>query len=142
MASHPTCIDSGRVVPTSGARGKAGAMTPFKTFVNRYFYFAMSLLIAAVVAWGFSHTVNDNLFHPAMPRPLILWFHAAAFSTWVAFFIFQTTLVRTHNVKWHRFFGWFGAGLGTVMVPLGITTAIIMARFDTYRLHEPGGDAF
>jgi hypothetical protein len=119
-----------------------GSITPLKGLVSRNFYLAMSLLIAAVVVWGFSHTVNDNLFHPAVPRPLILWFHAAAFSTWAAFFIFQATLVRTHNVKWHRFFGWFGAGLGTVMVPLGITTAIIMARFDTYRLHEPGGDAF
>jgi hypothetical protein len=41
----------------------------------------MSLLIAAMVAWGFSHTINDNLFHPAVPRPILLWFHAVAFSS-------------------------------------------------------------
>ncbi|MEI9967448.1 MAG: hypothetical protein WDM87_02050 [Terracidiphilus sp.] len=110
--------------------------------VDKYFYFAMSLLVAGIVVSGFGQTVNGNLIHPSVPRPLILWFHAAAFSAWVIFFIFQSALVRTHNVKWHRFFGWFGAGLGATMVLLGITTAIIMGRFDTYVKHEPGSDAF
>ena len=117
-------------------------MTLLKGVVNKYFYLSMSLLIAAIVVYGFSHTVNDNLFHPAVPRPFLLWIHGSAFSLWVVFLIFQSTLVRTHNVKWHRFFGWFGAALATAMVPLGITTAIIMGRFDTYQLHEPGSDGF
>ena len=110
--------------------------------VDKYFYFAMGLLAAAIVIWGFSHTVNDNLFHATVPRPLILWFHGGVFSAWIAFFIFQSGLVRTHNVKWHRFFGWFGVGLGAAMIPLGITTSIIMGRFDTLVKHEPGSDAF
>jgi len=50
--------------------------------------------------------------------------------------------VRTHNVKLHRFFGWFGAGLATVMVVLGFVIAVIMARFDWYTLHETGTDVF
>lgn len=112
------------------------------SLLDRYFYFAMSLAIVAIVAWGFSHTIDENLLHPAVPRPLILWFHGAAFSLWVLFFIFQSALVRTRNVKWHRFFGWFGAALGTVMVPLGITTAIVMTRFETDRLHETGRALF
>jgi hypothetical protein len=64
--------------------------------------------------------VNENLFHPALPRPFLLWIHGAAFSGWVAFYLFQSALVRTHNVIWHRFFGWFGAGLATLMVALGL----------------------
>jgi hypothetical protein len=36
--------------------------------LDKYFYFAMSLLIAAIVVAGFSRTVNQNLFHPAIPR--------------------------------------------------------------------------
>src|SRR5208282_2031591 len=113
-----------------------------KRWVCRYFYFVMSLLLAAIVAWGFSRTINDNLFHPAVPRPLLLWIHGTAFSAWVAFFIAQSTLVRVHKVSWHRFMGWFGAGLATLMVPLGIVIAIVMARFDTFQLHETGQDAF
>jgi hypothetical protein len=55
---------------------------------------------------------------------------------------FQSTLVRVHKVSWHRFLGWFGAGLATMMVPLGTATAIIMARFDAVQLHQSGTDAF
>lgn len=113
-----------------------------RRILDKYFYFAMSLLFPVIVISGFSRTVNASLFHAAPPRPLILWFHGAAFSGWVAFYIFQSALVRTRNVKWHRFFGWFGVGLGATMVPLGTATAIVMARFDTYRLHQPGAEAF
>jgi len=110
--------------------------------VQRYFYFAMSLLLAAIVVSGFKRTVNDNLFHPAVPRPFILWIHASAFVGWVIFFICQSALVRVRKVSWHRSIGWFGAGLATVMVPLGVATAIVMDRFDTVQLHQSDGNAF
>jgi len=117
-------------------------MTQIKGFLSRYFYFCMSLLIAALVVGGFSRTVGAGLFHAAVPRPLLLWIHGAAFASWVTFFIAQSTLVRIHKVSWHRFLGWFGAGLATVMVPLGIATSIIMTRFDTVQLHQSGVDSF
>jgi hypothetical protein len=104
-------------------------------FLNKYFYFCMSLLVVAVVAYGFSHTVNDNLLHATPPRPWILWLHGAVFSGWLAFFIFQSALVRTHNVKLHRLTGWFGAGLGVLISVLGIWTAIIMHRFFFTHFH-------
>ena len=110
--------------------------------VDKYFYFAMSLLLAGIVVYGFGQTVDHNLIHATPPRPLLLWFHGAVFSTWVAFFIFQSALVRTRNVKLHRLLGWFGAALGTAMIVLGVAVAIVMVRFDTRTLHEPGGDAF
>ena len=121
---------------------------PVRTFarpgglLDRYFYFAMALLVLAIVVSGFSKTVNESLFHPAVPRPRILWIHAAVFFAWVLFFLLQTTLVRTRNVRWHRFFGWFGAGLGAAMVTLGIATAIAMGRFDASVLHQPGTEPF
>lgn len=108
----------------------------------RYFYFAMSLVVAAVVVAGFKRTVNQNLFHAAIPRPFLLWIHGAAFAGWVLFFICQSALIRVGKVSWHRSIGWFGAGLATVMVPLGVITSIIMARFDTVRLHQNQSDAY
>jgi hypothetical protein len=121
--------------PASPVVGRGGLL-------DRYFYFAMSLLVAAIVVCGFSRSINDNLIHPAIPRPGILWFHAVAFFGWVVFFIVQSTLIRTHHVRWHRALGWFGVALGTAMVPLGVTTAIVMARFDTARLHMADAGAF
>jgi hypothetical protein len=133
-----------RVVAAISPKRKLGAttFTGRNGILCRYFYFAMSLLLAAIVVSGFKRTVNDNLFHPAVPRPFILWIHASAFTLWVIFFISQSTLVRVHKVSWHRSMGWFGAGLATVMVPLGVATAIVMARFDMVQLHLPGADAF
>lgn len=110
--------------------------------LDKYFYFAMSLLIAAIVVAGFSRTVNQNLLHPAVPRPFLLWIHAAAFSLWIAFYILQSALVRVRKVKLHRLLGWFGAGLAVVMVVLGFTIAIIMGRFDKHVLRLPGADTF
>jgi len=124
-----------------GTRTKSTS-TQLKTFLNRYFYFSMSLLFAALVVWGFSRTVNNNLFHANPPRPFLLWIHGTAFSSWVVFFIAQSALVRVHKVNWHRFLGWFGAGLATVMVPLGVAIAIIMTRFDTLQLHQKDAAPF
>ena len=130
--------------PAVGARIEKEASTanPLKTFLSKYFYFCMSLVLAALVVWGFSRTVDANLFHGNPPRPLLLWIHGTAFSAWIVFFILQSTLVRTRKVSVHRFLGWFGAGLATAMVVLGITIAIVMARFDTAVLHQKGADAF
>ncbi len=89
----------------------------------------MSLLIAAVVIYGFSHTVEHNLIHPAILRPLVLYIHAVIFSGWVIIYILQSTLVRLRNVKLHQRLGWLGAVIGIAIPPLGIATAITMARF-------------
>jgi hypothetical protein len=102
----------------------------------------MALALAGLVIWGFSRTVDTNLFHASPPRPFLLWMHAAAFSTWIVFFIVQCSLVRTRKVSWHRTVGWFGVGLAMVMVALGFTISVVMARFDTYVLRQKGADAF
>lgn len=110
--------------------------------LDRYFYFAMSLVAAALVILGFGPTANEKLFHPAIPPPRILWLHGAVFSSWLIFLILQSGLVRMRNVKWHRSIGWVGAGLATAMFPLGLATGIQMVHFETYQLHMPGRYAF
>ncbi len=112
------------------------AMTGRNGLLDRYFYFAMSLLVAVITMYGFSRTVNANLFHPPKPRPVLLWIHGAAFSGWVALFIVQSTLIRTRNIRLHRSLGGLGAALGAFMVPLGIAVAVIMDRFHIHQLHE------
>ena len=123
----------------------AGAMKAFggsRGLVDKYFYFAMALLFPVIVFWGFSRTIDQKLLHPAIKPPVILWFHSVVFSSWIVFFLFQSVLVRTRNVKWHRFLGWFGAALGATMVPLGVATAIGMSRFDANQLHQAGVESF
>ena len=124
----------------AGVEKQAIRATSFKTFLSRYFYLCMSLVLATLVIAGFSRTVNANLFHASPPRPLLLWMHGTAFSMWVAFFIAQSALVRARKVSVHRLLGWFGAA--AVMVVLGITTALVMTRFDTVVLHQNDVEPF
>jgi len=102
----------------------------------------MSLLIATVVVYGFSHTVDNRLVHASPRRPILLWVHAVLFSSWVAFYLTQSVLVRIHKAELHRTLGWVGAVVGTSMVVVGPWVAVVMARFDTSRLHRANRDAF
>jgi len=42
--------------------------------------------------------------HPLSVHPIV-------FPTWVVFFIVQSALIRSHNVRLHRRLGWFGVRL-------------------------------
>ena len=116
--------------PASRILGRGGLL-------DRYFYFFLSLLVAGIVVAGFSRTVDQNLFHAAPPRPVLLWIHGAAFSAFVVLFIVQSALVRVRKVSVHRTLGWFGAALGAVMVTLGAVIAVVMGRFNALQLHQP-----
>jgi hypothetical protein len=95
-----------------------------------HFYFLMSLLIAAVVVYGFSQQLDTRFLHPQHPKPFLLSIHAVIFSAWVLFYIVQSVLVRTHNVRIHRSVGWFGVALGVAIPIIGTITAVTMRRFD------------
>jgi len=102
----------------------------------------MSLLIAVVIVYGFSNTIDRRLIHANPGPPILLWIHSVVFSSWVGFYILQSALVRIRKVKLHRTLGWVGAALGATMVVLGPWVALVMARFDTAQLHRPNRDAF
>ena len=110
--------------------------------LDQYFYFFMSLLIPAVVVYGFSFTVGSRLIHPAIPPPPILYVHTAVFSGWLLFFLLQSALVRTHTVRWHRRIGWFGAALGVLILVVGVSTAVAMGRFNTLQMHSTDAESF
>jgi hypothetical protein len=88
----------------------------------------MSLLIAVVVVYGFSHTIDRNLLHPRIQPPWILYLHSFVFSAWVLFLIVQSVLIRSRNLRLHRTLGWVGAALGVSIPILGYTTSTTMAR--------------
>ena len=125
--------------------GQANSRTvsiPARATLGEYFYLFMSLLIVVVIAYGFSFTIGKNLIHPAIPRPRILYLHATVFSSWLVFFVLQSTLVRSRKVRWHRRLGLFGVALGTLIPVVGVSTAIVMTRFDMVNLHIPDAESF
>jgi hypothetical protein len=84
----------------------------------------MSLLIAAVVMFGFGATIDARLLHPPSPRPAIVYLHAIVFSAFVVLFVVQSALVRTRSVRWHRRLGVLGVAMGAAMPVLGMATVI------------------
>jgi hypothetical protein len=97
--------------------------------VARYFYFAMAVLLAWVVWYGFSHTIEENLFHPSFPRPRVLYVHAAVFGGWIALFGVQTGLVALFRKRrWHRWLGWLGVAMACAMPVLGTWSVLRMTQ--------------
>lgn len=88
----------------------------------------MALLIAAVVAYGFSFTIDKRLLHAAPPKPWVVWLHAAIFFGWIGLFLVQTALVSARQIAWHRKLGATGLVLGGFIPIVGITTALISAQ--------------
>ena len=101
----------------SAARTRRGGV------VDRYFYFSMTLLIAAVVIYGFSHTIFHTFGPGSHPR-LRVYIHATLFSSWVWLLIVQSTLVRAARVAWHRTLGWLGVAMGALIPPVGVITQL------------------
>jgi len=100
------------------------------------FHFVMALLMAVVVIYGFSHTIGDNLIHPSIPRPRVLYVHAALFSAFLAIYILQTGLVASGNIKLHQRLGPIWVVIGAAMPVLGIATGIVMRRFDIIHFND------
>lgn len=125
----PTRSPHAAGVPAPGAAGTVTAKRASSW--GRAFYFVMTLLVTAVVVYGFSHTVGQNLFHPPSPRPTILYLHAVLFTGWLLFFIVQSGLVRTRKVRLHRTLGWCGLVMGSAIPIVGVATAIAMGRLHT-----------
>jgi uncharacterized membrane protein YozB (DUF420 family) len=102
------------------ARAQTGT---FGAAVTRPFYLAMSLFLAFIVVFGFSHTIPNDLKPPGLP--IIFKLHAAIFVAWVTLFIAQPSLIRAGAVTWHRRLGIIGAVLALAMVILGVIAVLV-----------------
>jgi hypothetical protein len=105
-------LSAGRLARPSNLQPGLGSPTR----ADRYFFLWMSLLLAAIVVFGFSHTVPFDLAPPGLPA--LLQIHAGIFVAWVMLSVAQPALIVTRSVALHRRLGWVGAGLATAMVVL------------------------
>ena len=94
---------------------------------GRRFYLIMSVLLAGIVVFGFSHTIPSDLAPPGLP--LLLLLHAVIFGAWVLLFIAQPALVVRRSISMHRKLGWIGAALACLMIVLG-SSAILFALWN------------
>jgi uncharacterized membrane protein YozB (DUF420 family) len=88
------------------------------------FYWIMSLILAAIVIFGFSHTVPADFSPPGLP--VLLQLHGLIFGCWVLLFIVQPVLIARGSLRRHRQLGRLGGCLVVAMLALG-TYAILFA---------------
>jgi len=102
------------------------------TFVNkrreRIFFTGMAASFVIIVFAGFSRTFYLRPYFQTEPLPALLVVHGLIFSSWLALFITQTTLVATRRTRTHMLLGIAGAVLAAAMVVIGTLTAIVRAK--------------
>ena len=86
-------------------------------------YFAIALLIAVIVTWGFWETYYSRLSERA-DLPSIVHWHAAVFSVWVLLLVAQAAAVVTGRIRAHRRLGLVGMGYGAVVFAIGLLVSI------------------
>ena len=92
---------------------------------ERWFFFVMSIVIFATAVAGFgSDIVINHVWFTDFPWQVHV--HAVVFTSWVLLYVVQNWLVVDgHNIMLHRRLGWLGAGIATLMVPLGIAATLM-----------------
>lgn len=108
-------------VPESVSKGLPGRK------YDRQFFFAMTVLLAAVVAIGFAPTYYlAGGFQAPLPSRIV-HIHAVVFSAWMILLMVQTGLISARRVGWHRKLGLAGFLLAIAMVVLVVLTAAGLA---------------
>ena len=101
---------------------------PIGGLYDRPFYTGMALAAAVVVFFGFGPTFYLRSNYQSTPLPTYLIVHGILFSTWIALFIAQTSLIAARRTSVHRRLGWATAALAAVMVLVGTTAGIVSMR--------------
>ena len=98
---------------------------------TRRFYVGMAIAIAITVFAGFSRSYFLKAWYGTPELSRLLHLHGLVFTTWVLFFLVQTTLVATGRTYLHRRMGIAGAILAALVVVVGTTVAIMRAKTGT-----------
>jgi hypothetical protein len=86
-------------------------------------YFAIALLIAGIVAWGFWGTYYSR-FSARTDLPSIVNVHAAVFSVWVLLLVAQAATVAAGHVAVHRRLGTVGMVYGALVFVVGLLVSV------------------
>jgi len=92
------------------------------------FFSVMAIVTTMTILGGFASTYVPKVVTGAPALPWIIHLHAVVFTSWLAFYITQTTLVLTGRTAVHRRLGIAGVALAALMLIVGSATAITVTR--------------
>jgi hypothetical protein len=94
---------------------------------ERWFYISMSIAAVITVFAGFAPTYYLRPYFNTTPLIPLLHLHGLVFTSWLTLFLIQTTLVAAHRTDIHRRLGILGGVIATLMILIGVSTAVIRA---------------
>ena len=95
---------------------------------TRRFYVGMAIAILITVFAGFSRSYFLKSWYGTPELSRLLHVHGLVFTTWVLFFLLQTTLVASGRTYLHRRMGIGGAVLALLVLIVGTTVAIMRVK--------------
>jgi hypothetical protein len=98
---------------------------PWKTHegAENFFFAGMSFLLLVTALVGFARSYFlAGMIRAHLPN-LLIHIHAIAFTSWIVLLVTQAMLIAGNREDLHRKLGWFGFGLATLMVALGVMAA-------------------
>lgn len=103
---------------------------------DRAFYTGMSVASAITVFVGFGRSYFLKGYFGAPPLTPLVHLHGLVFTGWICLFLAQVLLVAKQRVALHRRLGILGGIWATILVLVGLATAVASAR----RNFPAGGD--
>lgn len=103
------------------------------------FYLMLTSAMTATMFLGFSFTYFGPMAHGTYPEvsPLV-HVHGWSFFAWYVLLPVQAGLIRTRKVSVHRNLGLASAGLGALMITVGLIVSVVQID----RARAPDGDPF
>lgn len=95
---------------------------------ERLFYLGMSAALLITVFAGFAPTYYLRPYFTTAPLMPLLHLHGLVFTAWLVLFVTQTTLVARRRTDIHRRLGIAGGVIASLMIVVGVTTALIRAK--------------
>jgi hypothetical protein len=96
-----------------------------KSFVERWYFVAMAIVILAVSIAGFMPAIV-HLAGRRAPLSLLAAAHGIVFFAWQLLFLAQSLLAATDRIRWHRRLGFASLVLLAAIIPLGFETTAAM----------------
>jgi hypothetical protein len=92
---------------------------------DRNFFLLMVVLLWLGILMGFAPEIVGRVRAHHL-FPVVVYFHAAVFVSWLCLLTVQVLLIRSRRVDLHRELGMAGTALYGAMVVLGITTSVVV----------------
>jgi hypothetical protein len=103
---------------------------PDRRAFDRRLFMIAAILFPLIVLLGFSRTYYLRALFGGPPLPsMLVHVHGLLMTAWVALFVTQVGLVSTHNVRRHQRLGYWGIGLGALVILIGVFTALRAAKY-------------